>query len=167
MGKRENLEDIIRKAVEAGRISAERSSRDAFKETERRLHALPTLRRKLEDDKERLNEFLQYGPKERSKSVTRFVKNGVRLTPDEIFHAVLTDMKAMIAADEYEVNTMERALQTIATDEYYQAVSGRYLEDISDDVIAARIPCDTTTVWRNRRRLVQRLAVWLYGASAI
>ena len=55
MGKpKESKQDIIRQAVEAGRISAERTAKDAFKATERRLYALPALRNKRDDDKERL-----------------------------------------------------------------------------------------------------------------
>ena len=94
MGKsQENIRDIIMQAVEAGRISAERTAKDAFKATERRLYGLPALKIKLEDDLERLEEFKLYGPRERSKSITRFVKNGNRLTPDEIWEAVLIEVK--------------------------------------------------------------------------
>ena len=155
MGKsQENIRDIIMQAVEAGRISAERTAKDAFKATERRLYGLPTLKIKLEDDLERLEEFKLYGPRERSKSITRFVKNGNRLTPDEIWEAVLMDMEATIAADRYEIETLERALATVRDDPYYRA-------------LAEALECDTSTVWRHRKRLVQRVAVWLYGAEAL
>ena len=128
MGKKTpSIDKIIKKAVdaglEAGRLSAERSSRNAFKDTERRLYALPTLRQKLEDDRERLEEIKTYGPRSRSKSITRFGKSSVRLTPEETLGASEEDADA--------------------------------------------IHCDTTTVWRNRKRLVQRLSVWLYGAKAV
>ena len=117
MGKsQENIRDIIMQAVEAGRISAERTAKDAFKATERRLYGLPTLKIKLEDDLERLEEFKLYGPRERSKSITRFIKNGNRLSPDEIWEAVLMDMEATIAADRYEIETLERALATVRDD---------------------------------------------------
>lgn len=162
-----DVENMIARAVQAGRMSAERTAKDAFKATERRLYALPVLVSKLEEDKERLAEIKKYGPRSRSKSITRFVKSGVRLSPEEIFEAVVMDMEATIAADEYEVEVMGRALDTISGDEYYQTVTGRYIEDRSDEEVAALIPCDTSTVWRNRKRLVQKLAVWLYGAEAI
>lgn len=167
MGNRKEIENIIKLAVEAGRVSAERSSKDAYKATERRLYALPVLRRKLADDKERLEEIRQYGPRERSKSITRFIKSGVRLSPEEIFEAVVMDMEATIAADQYEIDAMEKALDVIKDDDYYLTVTGRYLEDLPDEQVAELIPCDTSTVWRNRKRLVQRIAVWLYGADAV
>jgi len=42
--KQENIEEIIRRAVEAGSRSASRNVKDAFKATERRLYGLPILR---------------------------------------------------------------------------------------------------------------------------
>ena len=90
----------------------------------------------------------------------------MRLSPEEIFEAVIMDMEATIAADQYEIDAMDKALSVIRDDEYYLTVTGRYLDDLPDERVAELIPCDTSTVWRNRKRLVQRLAVWLYGADA-
>lgn len=44
---------------------------------------------------------------------------------------------------------------------------GRYFKNLPDDAVADGLHCDTSTVWRNRKRLVQRMAVWLYGAEAV
>ena len=77
------------------------------------------------------------------------------------------DMEAGIAADQYELDNIEKALAGIADDEYYLTVSGRYLQGLSNEQIAERIPCEISTVWRNRKRLVQQLAVLLYGAAAV
>ena len=166
-GNQNDIDSIIRKAVEAGRHSAERSVKDAFRATERRLYALPDLRAKLADDKETLADVKKYGVKSRSHSVTRFMKSGVRLTPEEALAAVVMDLEADIAASEHEINMMERALAVIADDDYYATVTGKYIERLPDEEIAERIPCDPTTVWRNRRRLVQRLSVRLYGVEAV
>ena len=92
------------------------------------------------------------------------------------------DMEATIAADRYEIETpdrgerplhglnlmdMEGALATVRDDPYYRALSGKYLDDVDDRDIAEALECDTSTVWRHRKRLVQRVAVWLYGAEAL
>jgi len=59
--KNSDIERIIKSAVqaglEAGRIQAERTATDAYKATERRLYALPTLKKKVEDARERLAEL--------------------------------------------------------------------------------------------------------------
>lgn len=135
-----NVEEIVKLAVAAGRTAAERASADAFKATERRLYALPILREKLERDRERLS------------------------TLDDTARA---DLEATIAADAYEVETIESALAKCAGDAYYQTVTGRYFEGLDDVEIGKLLHCGVSAVWRNRKRLVQRISVYLYGAFAV
>lgn len=166
-GNPNDIESMIRRAVEAGRRAGEHSVKDAFRATERRLYALPDIRAKLADDRETLADVRKYGVKNRSRSITRFMKSGVRLTPEEALTAVVADLEAEIASGEHEIDVMERALASIADDEYRLTVTGKYIDRLTDEQIAERIPCDPTTVWRNRKRLVQRLSVRLYGVDAV
>ena len=55
MGKNNwpDFDAIIQKAVNAGRAQGMSIAKDAYKATERRLYALPVLRQKVEDDKEK------------------------------------------------------------------------------------------------------------------
>lgn len=169
--KQAEIDQIIQRAVQAGlaagRSQAEQTARDAYRATERRLYALPTLIKKVDDARERLEDLLSHGPHERSKDVLRFAKTGVRLSADEIVEAVARDIRAGIAADEEEIATVKKALEQIESDPYCLAVKGRYFEQISDEEIAKQIPCDPSTVRRNRGRLVRVLAVWFYGAGAV
>ena len=134
------VDEIVKLAVAAGRRAAERTPADAFKATERRLYALPILREKLERDRERL---------------------------EELTTAARTDLEAVIAADGAEVETLDYARAACAMDAYYKTVTGRYFEGLDDERVAELLNCDTSTVWRNRKRLVWRIAVWLYGAAAV
>lgn len=169
--KKSDIEKIIERAVEAGieagRKQAERVPGNAYRATERRLYALPVLVRKVEDARQRLRELEQRGAPQRSKDVIRFARSGVRVSPEEILETLIVDIKATIATDEHEIETMRKALQLIEGDTYYAAVSGRYFEGISDEEIAKQIPCDERTVRRHRGRLVRVVAVWLYGAEAV
>lgn len=161
------VKNIIKLAVEAGRISGEKASKDAYKATERRLYAYPYLVQKISDDREMLEELVTCGPRERSKSITRFQKSGCRLEPDEIFAAIKMDMEATIAADEEEIKTIEKAVSYIKDDKYSYCLLGRYFDEKDDEDIALKLGCDTTTVWRNRKRLVQKVCIMLYGALAV
>ena len=161
------IDSMIRRAVEAMKVASERSVKDAYRATERRLYALPDIRAKLEDDRETLAEVKEHGVRGKSHSVTRFLKAGVRLTPEDALTAVMMNLEAEISASEHEIELMERALSAIADDEYYATVTGKYFDRLPDEKIAERIPCDPTTVWRNRKRLVQRLSVRLYGVEAV
>ena len=168
MGKPKfDVEAVIRQAVEAGRIAEAKGSKDVYKSTEKRLYAYPVLKKKVEDDKERLEEFMKHGPRERSRSIVRFQKSGVRLTPEEIFETVKLDMEATIAADEEEISTIERAISQIESDKFTLALTGKYFCGMTDEEIGAEIGCDATTVWRNRKRLMQIVMTYLYGVLAV
>ena len=135
-----SVEEIVKLAVAAGRTAAERAPANAFKATEQRLYALPILREKLERDRERL---------------------------PTLDGAARTTLETAIAADADEVKAMENVLAKCAGDPYYQTVTGRYFERLDDERVAKLLNCETSTVWRNRKRLVWRIAVWLYGAAAV
>jgi len=169
--KKSDIEKIIERAVkegiEAGRKEAERAPIDAYRATERRLYALPVLVKKVQDAREKLQELLDHGLHERSRDVVRFHRSGRRQSQDEIFDALVTDIKSGIAADETEIETIKKALKNIEDDNYYLAVKGKYIDGLSDDEIAKAVSCDPSTVRRNRGRLVRILAVWLYGAEAV
>ncbi|MDR2513756.1 MAG: hypothetical protein LBD02_00925 [Christensenellaceae bacterium] len=161
------IEKAVNAGLQAGRVQAASETKNAYKDTEKRLYAFPVLQNRIVDNRERLQEYLLHGAPGRSKDIVRFTRTGTRLTPEEILDALVQDMEARIAADEYEVATIAGALKTIEADPYYAAVAGKFLEGRTDDDIAAVIPCDASTVRRNRGRLVRRLAVWLYGAAAL
>ena len=67
----------------------------------------------------------------------------------------------------HEVKKIKRVLESISDDPYYMAVAGKYFEQMTDNEIAEKISCGTKAAWANRRRLVQRVAVRLYGVEAV
>lgn len=168
MGKNNwpDFDAIIQKAVNAGRAQGMSIAKDAYKATERRLYALPVLRQKVEDDKEKLEQVKTHGAPERSKSIVRFSRTGYRLTPEEMLEAIIKDLEATIAADEYEIETLEKALAHIEDDPFYPAVEAKYIDGLEDDDIAADLKCGNTQLWKQRGRLVRAVAVLLYGSQA-
>lgn len=165
--KNEEVRDIIQQAVEAGRIAGAREPKNILRATERRLRALPILRERILQNNEHLAEIRQYGPGSKDKSIVRFQRTGVRLSPEEIIEALIIDMQATIAADEHEVTIMEGVIARAEHDPYFRVVSMRYFDGKTDAEIAEAIPCDATTVWRNRTRILDNITVWLYGAAAL
>jgi hypothetical protein len=161
------IRESVNEGIAAGMAQAFAIAKDAYKATEKRLYAIPILEKKIQNDKEKLEELKGSGPQDRTTSIVRFQKGGLRVSPEDMLDAVIRNFEATIAADEYEIAVMYAALASIEKDAYYQTVTGKYFDGEPDEVIAERIPCDTTTVWRNRKRLMQRLAVTLYGAAAI
>ena len=91
--QKEDVHEIIRQAVEAGWAAAKSSPKDAYKATERRLYALPVLRKRIEENRESLEELRTYGVRGKSGSITRFCKSGgLRLDPEEAKDRLIQDM---------------------------------------------------------------------------
>ncbi|MCX4371626.1 MAG: sigma-70 region 4 domain-containing protein [Dysosmobacter sp.] len=165
--KKPTVDEVISKAVIATRLSCAREPKDVFKATEKRLYAYPVLQAKIKDDEEMLEEIEQYGLRGRSKSITRFIKSGIRLEPDEIKEAVMLDLRATIDGDKYEISRIDKAIEQIADDEYRDIIRYKYFEQKSEDEIADLMHCAPRTVRAHKSRLVWRLSVFLYGAGAL
>lgn len=165
--KKKTVEEIIYKAVAAQRIASERQPLDAFKATEKRLYAYPVIKLKIADDLERIEEICAYGTPSKSKSITKYQRVGVRIGADDIADALIININADIAGNEFEIETIEKALSIIADDLYADIIKYKYFEGKNDEDIAEQMTCAPSTVRRNKSRLVGRLAVFLYGAAAV
>jgi len=179
MTTKQSQDTLIRLAGEAGAKAAietlERhtgvfkamTATEAYKQTERRLWSLATLKEKAEYDHERLAEYEAGTVRGRSKDIIRLSTGGMRLDPREAAEALAADLRRRIAVDEYEIKLLEDALSSISHDPYYMVVYNKYLLQQHDDDIAEEIPCNPSTVRKNRGRLIRQLAIRLYGAQAV
>jgi len=157
----------VDEALTAGNLQAKKDVDDSYKATEKRLHAYPVLLRKIENDKGKLEELQAHGAYSNSRSLIRFNRSTTRLSPEEIVEALTRDLETTIAADQYEVDTIEDALEEIQHDPYYDVIERRHLDGQTDEEIAEYLHCDPSTVRRNRGRLMRTLAVCLYGVKAL
>lgn len=125
---------------------------------------------RIEDNREELTELENCGVealRHHSASLVRLIRPGMRLTPEEVHSAQMAELRARLAADEREVRKMQHALRSIGEDPYYLTIELKYFDNVKDADAALRLRCDPATVRRNRRRLVRRLALRLYGVECI
>ena len=127
----------------------------------RRLENLAGLRIRLEKARKRLSELEEGGLAMRQMAVARFQRSGVRLSEEQIYQALVKDLKARIAGDAYELALIEEALQSIEGDRYYPCVHDRFVLGMEDGEIAASLYCDESTVRKNRVRLMNTLCLIL------
>jgi hypothetical protein len=161
---REYIDIAVAKAVQAERLS--NRPKDFFKATEHRLFAYNVIKAKIEDDKESLKWHLEGNIAEKG-GIVRFQKNGVRLSKEEIIEGVVQDLRAKIAANEFEIERIDKAMGIIAFDPYVNIIICLYFEGKNVAETSEANCCDRSTVFRQKSRLVQRLATFLYGVEAI
>ena len=161
------IDEAVAKAIEAGRLQESSMADDAFKATERRLYALPALKKKVESDKKKLAHIVSQGPHDRSKSLIRLQRSDYCVDPETMFAAITLNIKARIAKDEYEIETVVHAMESYDDDPFYPTVTGKYIDKYDDEDIAADLGCGTTLVWKHRTRIVRNIAIMLYGVLAV
>ncbi len=161
------IQQEVNVAFEAGQQKAKNAPYDAFKATEKRLRALPILKDKLEKDRDRLEELEEYGLHGHSNDIIRFQRSGRCVSDEDVLAALIQDMKATIAATEFEIQRIEEALALLSEDEYFEIIELKYFKGKKDDDIAEALHCDPRTVRRNKNRLVEKISVRLYGVDAV
>ncbi|MDR1703934.1 MAG: hypothetical protein LBS19_04520 [Clostridiales bacterium] len=106
------IRESINEGIAAGMAQAFAIAKDTYKATEKRLYAVPILEKKIQNDKEKVEELKNSGPQDRSTSLVRFQKGGLRVSPEDMLDAVIRNLEATIVADEYEIAVMYAAFPT-------------------------------------------------------
>lgn len=140
---------------------------NCYKQTEARLYAYPTLLDNIKRYKLDIEDLKQEKITAKSKDITSFSVDGIRLTPEERQAGKILAVEIKLQRDQKEVDEIAAALDLIKADEYYTAIEMRYFENKPDGIIAIQIPCAERTVRRNRSRLVKQMALSFYGAEAL
>lgn len=140
-----------------------------FHRTEKRLYSLPELRERVRIAKDDIEELNENGLHYRSRDVMLIQTGSVPEDEEDRVKALVLKHNKDIESDEREIRAIEAALATIKNDEYYLAVEGHYIArpKMNDEEIAEQMGIKaTTSIYRSRIRLVNRLTVIFYGSGA-
>ena len=167
---RKSVDEAVKKSVDAiirANKEFDAAQRNYFKETERLLYSLPALRLKVAQDEEDLRNGLVSSP-EKSRDVVRSSTSGYRqYDPEAREERYIAERKEIMERTKKEIARIERALETIQDDEYYDIIPLKYWDLVQPQAIAEALHCDERTFYRHKNRLVNKLKVVLFGADAL
>jgi len=164
------IETAVNKAAQesAKAVTPEHSERNFYRETEILLYNYPVLKLKVAQDEE----FL-YDPNahtapanNRSKDIVIYSSRSTGshgLDIDQYTQSV----KSSMMRTRQEVLRIDRAMEAITDDKYYEIIPLKYWDGLTIEEISEKIVCDEKTVRRNRSRLVNKLKIMLFGADAL
>lgn len=165
------LDKQVKKAVEKlldAKKQIEEQQRDFFKETEKLLYAYPYLKLKVEQDKEDLESGVFAIKVSKSKDIIRFSTHSGGKQPEEyVQEEIIRSRKASMERTRLQVQRIDRALETIKDDPYYDIIPMKYWDLMQPAEIAERLGCDERTYRRHKNRLINKLKVVLFGADAL
>jgi hypothetical protein len=93
------------------------------------------------------------------------VRERLRAFPDVCLRAQEAEGTMKIVLD-CEIKAIKNALTDISADPLYQIVPDIYFHHLNKREVSYRANCDTVTVWHNEKRLIDELALRLYGVQA-
>jgi DNA-directed RNA polymerase specialized sigma24 family protein len=167
---RKSVDEAVKKAAEAiirANKEFDARQRNYFKETERLLYSLPALKLKVAQDEEDLKNGLVLPP-EKSRDIVKPSQGGYRMhDPDAREERYIEQRKESMERTKKEIARIERAIETIQGDEYYDIIPLKYWDLVQPAQIAERMNCDERTYRRHKNRLVNKLKVVLFGADAL
>ena len=167
---RKSVDEAVKKSVDAiirANKEFEAGQRNYFKETERLLYSLPALQLKVAQDEEDLKNGLVLPP-EKSRDIVKPSQGGYRMhDPEAREERYIAERKESMERTKREIQRIERALETIQDDEYYDIIPMKYWDLMQPAQIAEALHCDERTYRRHKNRLVNKLKVVLFGADAL
>jgi len=167
---KKQVEKEVKRYIEAiikARIEFDAAQRNYFKETERLLYSLPALRLKVAQDEEDLRNG-KMKLKEKSRDIVKPSQGGYRMhDPEAKEERYIADRMESMERTKRQIQRIERALETIQDDEYYDIIPMKYWDLMQPAQIAEALHCDERTYRRHKNRLVNKLKVVLFGADAL
>ena len=141
---------------------------DFVKQTEARLYAYKDLKAKVYNDMLDLNDLRREKASGKSRDIIyRSVSGGVSISPEEIQEMKIQKLSRIIREGLREIARIEDAVKSVEDDYYSDVIKLRYFNRMTDENVAEKLNCDVSTVRRNRKRLLKRIAVRFYGMEAV
>lgn len=117
---------------------------------------------KEEDIKNLEKEYFEVCP-----AVHKINKSSSQWTIEDKRKYMADKIKAGIVIDKLHIKQIERCLLLISKDKYYDIIPLFYFENNTIEAIAEKLFCDVKTIYRNKKRLLDKMIVCYFGVSSI
>lgn len=143
-----------------------------YRRVETILYNYKTLVDAVKQKEEDIKDIEEHGLPEASKSIIIYSTSNGGISAEERFIQLKAKYKLEQVETQRDINRIERALDKIREDKYFDIIKIKYLEreengekNISDEYIAEVLGKDRTTISRNRKRLMRQLEYTLFPES--
>lgn len=167
-----DLQQIVKTIESVGRkmmTTGKQSTKNAYQATERRLRAYPALKANIKRYEADIKD-IAHEDMGKSADIVMFQSHSGK-TPErdleELRQEKIFLLTERLHRDTKEVQEIEVALDFIKDQEYFRIIPLVYFEGRSQKEIEKELHCERSTIWRNRKALVGKMSIVLYGADAI
>lgn len=157
--------EVIEKLRNKNMIKREMSF---YKRIEILLYSYNSLKEALNQKDEDIRNIERYGLPKKSGSIVVYSTSG-GISEEDRYMQLIEKYKREKEETKRDLNRIDRALDKIRNDKYFDIIYIKYLEGeeetITDEYIAERMGKDRTTISRNRKRLMNKMITILFPES--
>ena len=144
-----------------------RKIKDSYKNTEYLLNNFDLLSKSISDMKLQIDDLKTYGIRKSGKAAVVVSQNSVKIDEDTLIEQRVNELKQAIHRTKSVINSVNHILLDLKKDKYYQIIELKYFKKLSYEEIAEILECDTSTVSRNKNRLVNLIKVRIFPNSFV
>lgn len=143
-----------------------RKGTSTYQNTESLLYKYNDLKRSIEDREDEIEEIKTSGLRAKSKSILK-MPEGSHSDHDTIEESIIEGLIEDIKKTQLVINRIDRIIKKFKTDKYIDIIKLKYFENKTQQEIAETLDKDTSTIWRNNKRLINEIKVYLFPNDVV
>ena len=154
-----------------GASANSKTEKTAYQKTEQLLYNYRGFQRIVGERLEEIEEIKKYGVPRSSNPFAERVQGGSLpggiVLPEESVEQAVHRIHCAIESTVRVIALMDRGLELLKNDPYYNILEMRYFDNRTLEDIAAYFNCDSSTISRNRSRLVKELSLRMFPDDVV
>ena len=153
-----NETDIVKIVlVELEKRGLIKQNDNTFKNVELLLYNYEAIKDSIKEREEQIKDLKTYGIKEKSYSITTIVENVKKQSKSELIDNAIESLQQHIFRTKVFIKYIDKIIKKLEKDEYYPIIKLKYFKGKSIEEIAEILKKDSSTISRNKNRLINEL----------
>lgn len=153
-----NETDIVKIVlVELEKRGLIKQNDNTFKNVELLLYNYEAIKDSIKEREEQIKDLKTYGIKEKSSSITMIVENVQKQSKSELIDNAIESLQQHIFRTKVFIKYIDKIIKKLEKDEYYPIIKLKYFKGKSIEEIAEILKKDSSTISRNKNRLINEL----------
>lgn len=153
-----NETDIVKIVlVELEKRGLIKQNDNTFKNVELLLYNYEAIKDSIKEREEQIKDLKTYGIKEKSSSITMIVENVQKQSKSELIDNAIESLQQHIFRTKVFIKYIDKVIKKLEKDEYYPIIKLKYFKGKSIEEIAEILKKDSSTISRNKNRLINEL----------
>lgn len=163
--------NVVGATASANANAKPKTEKTAYQKTEQLLYNYRGFQKIVQERLDEIEDIKKYGVPQSCGAVGERVQGGTLpggiVLPEESVEQAVHRIHCAIESTVRVIALMDRSLELLKNDPYYKILEMRYFDNRTLEDIAAYFNCDSSTVSRNRSRLVKELSLRLFPDDVV